>query len=477
MKQIFLFILAFTYAMPLFADGKTQGEDVVLENWGVTDYAEDASKFPKCQGTAAEAGLPTDNSNTEAAWARKMKDYVGYGAEYYIAHDINNNGAKFCKTVIGGNRNGCTGFPYTKYYGAKVSDCFWLCKDGYYGEKCSCQETDNGSETSCNPYDDYSTSPASYAAKKSGAGTVKLEPGLIQGADIDSAIDKFYAGGQFICNFKRHVGGSFANFTSEKKQEHDIVLAIYEINAGDDYVVFDVRPMVYRAGGTVWCGASASSTWPMVSWINNASHKLCPFDYARTDDDRCVHPAQLQAEEDKAKNETMKRVMKAHFCADYPESEYVASVHEMYTKCEDPDDCKTYTAGSTDYDWTGKCIKYRCKSSVMGFKSDWRVSGDLGCYECTGEQGRFGINAEGVCEQCEIGKIFDTNKQECVEAKTFTKNDMRYGKGNQPSTALAQQCWIQDNPTCYKCCLTGDTLPSEADCKACSGGISGASGQ
>ena len=118
------------------------------------------------------------------------------------------------------------------------------------------------------------------------------------------------------------------------------------------------------------------------------------------------------------------------------------------------------------YNWEDKkaCAMYRCKNLSLAFKAGWSASGDASCYECSGDPMRYGVNDLGECQQCAKGEIFDGTSKQCKVATVFTKSDMRFGKGKSPSSNLEDQCWIKDNPDCYKCCITND----DTSCSLCS---------
>ena len=70
-----------------------------------------------------------------------------------VARDINANGARFCPLQLqANNKKGSRGNhskSWTEYYDlGQLHKCFWLCKDGYSGEKCNA-----GNATTCNSTD------------------------------------------------------------------------------------------------------------------------------------------------------------------------------------------------------------------------------------------------------------------------------------------------------------------------------------
>ena len=112
-------------------------------------------------------------------WLRTRTEY---SAEYYIARKITSGGAYFCKTIVAGDRRGCTHKPYTTYFDpASGTDCFWLCHEGFTGPEC----TKSSEVIKC-----ADSAPAYEFMKKSNGGLQKL--GLhTKGADIETDIPMF----------------------------------------------------------------------------------------------------------------------------------------------------------------------------------------------------------------------------------------------------------------------------------------------
>ena len=433
---------------------ETLKKDVIQAWFDHTMYNNDT--FPRCKGTGVEAGFSKEKAGTQAAWAGYMKNYVEYDGVYYIARQINKNGAEFCKTIVSGKRSGCTTHLVTLYFDPGVKDCFWLCKKDFYGEGCCGSESDSGN--CVNNATNYSQSPSEYAAKKTGAGTVALQGGLPKGGSVENAMDFFYEDLMLHCDTKSSVGNDWSNFSSNKSQEHDVVLAIYEIKADGDSVIFDVRPMIVRAGGTAGCNRAASDAWPMISWIGGtSSHLLCPSDYGRVGDE-CVHPLAVQSTQQKNDTEEINNTYLGSLCYGYKKEGYDEAQHSFVVVNSQNTAEKTKQPGDDGFAWgANMCTKYVCRSSVMGFASDWKTSGNMKCETCTGEPMRYGVDTDGACITCVNGEIFDSNTKKCEKARVFSKNDMRFGVGNAPSADLEKQCWTKDNPTDYKNCILGVT--------------------
>jgi len=103
------------------------------------------------------------------------------------------------------------------------------------------------------------------------------------------------------------------------------------------------------------------------------------------------------------------------------------------------------------------CFQYRCMDAGQAFASDTNRSS---CVDCVANM-RSGISPiNGVCIECEVGKIFDANARSsgfCVTAQSFTKTDLQYGKGKSKNTAsLKEQCWPLVTTSEYKACVFGE---------------------
>ena len=521
MKKLILFIFVFAYTLPSFAQVKTDGAGF-KSAWGAGAIKisglrdNDGVAGVACLGTSKASGLVQVDDNKRQGHMRQdlRRYFLDYNTQYYIAREINQNGAKFCKTVISGTRGGCHGNTHTTYHEPSgSSDCFWLCKQGFYGDACSSRVS-----SSATP----SILPEQFIAKKAGDGVVPMGKNPRSSTNIEESIPMFEANRYVQCH-NNNTGGhndetgfvSFKDWASKKNQEHDIVLALRQIKKEDnkvnvngtdvDAISFGVQPLAVRAGTPEMCEEIGNNiSLPMVDFVGEPK-VVCPSDYEwyevfkfetlpadRTEQTLtpeeaamvtngkygeynviesivCIDPtAKARSEQDKVVqfNENLLK----NLCSDFKREAYKPDLHDLYVV-----DSKSGVALAQDQQpnpgdtvvWSNKCAKYKCKSASLGFKSDWKVNGDMGCYECIGDTLRFGIDTEGTCLICDKGYIFDakTSKQ-CEKAEAFTKNDMRYGKGKQPSVSLADQCWIHDNPTCYTCCMLNMDKTSDG-CKDC----------
>lgn len=133
MKKLMLFILTFAYIMPSFAQSKSDGA-TYAGSWWVANMPTDYH----CKGDYNLMGL-RDLADAPNTWqvSYRLRNFLNHASEEYIARHITDKGAKFCKTIIDADRSNCYGDPYTTYYEPTTTDCFWLCKEGYYGNECT----------------------------------------------------------------------------------------------------------------------------------------------------------------------------------------------------------------------------------------------------------------------------------------------------------------------------------------------------
>ncbi|MDW2995010.1 MAG: hypothetical protein R8N24_03220 [Alphaproteobacteria bacterium] len=136
--------------------------------------------------------------------------------------------------------------------------------------------------------------------------------------------------------------------------------------------------------------------------------------------------------------------------------------------CASAASCDGWTSGYDPekhyYHEKGDCYEYRCKEAGFAFVSDT----DRTCTQCV-KNARQGIDMNGLCVECPVGKIIKDEKMEtfdskngniedvCVNTSKLTKTDLQYGSGKTKSTAgdLDEQCWTKGDAATYKTCVTG----------------------
>lgn len=499
MKKVSLFALllcVFCVSNAIAAAGSMQVTDEdILNAWGVSGVNENQDF---CKGTATEAGFDVSNAGTVGGWARYMAknktldENTGFVSVYYIARDITVNGAKFCKTVVAADRCGCTCDPITEYYDVNDKDCFWLCKQGYYGDGCETTTFVTGA-----------IDPATLDARK-GIADGKIHPLVsprdvnMAGSNIENDIQMFMMNTGKNCH---HLPRE--NLSSTKWQEHDTVLALKQIRDSEDgySVIYTVQPMVVRAGGYSGCYWGGDDfAWPMVAWTGKADETLCPssghMHKAKDGGIGCVGGkseeevlaagvASQELEEYKMQlsvAESQEKQGLAMLCPNWPKDKYDNKMHELrggnfsnkqwrteegaqtkdaYVEEQCASSCTTdatndtCTTCKTKYEkvWDNlyssvdtACTTFVCKND-LGYASDPLVSGDFSCVECSSldsvksvSSRRVGRNAaDGVCTVCPVGKLFSRKENTCIKATTLSKHYMMGTEiGPNPNTTVTE---------------------------------------
>lgn len=400
-----------------YSDGVT-----FREFWGVHEGFQSGWACKKCAG---DVGLPGGNNGNPLAFSYNLRNYSYYGTIYYVAHEMVEGGAKFCKTLIGADRGGCTHRPYTRYF-KSGDDCFWLCKDGYHGAGCA--KVNKGAADTCQ----------SLARFTKQTPSIKLNS-YTPGTDIDSSIPKFYHG--VYKNCASQVGSTDC-FNSAKDQEHDVVLAIKSIDKNEDNgtLTFNVRPLVVRAAGVRGCyNRGQNHGWPLLTWLEDkADNKkiLCPEGWMLNDEKTaCVVDSESEA------------CHLANLCGGFPKEKY--NPQEYYTKKSDTD----------------ACYEYRCNEGTA-----FKAKDDLTCTPCAPTDAEipelYYVPKDGLCHSCNKGKwpVAQTQEVEgkavpsgeynCDDAKTFTHTELQYGQKTVPDTVTVDQCWTKQNPDDFFGCVT-----------------------
>ena len=441
----------------------------------------------KCKGTATDYGWSTSETGTDRKWQKYLtkhfvsNDGVGYGAVYYIAHEMKEHGYKFCKTTLGSIRTGCGYDSHTTYY-KNGNDCFWLCEPGYFGENCSSKTI------SVNKHDfKKEGTRKAFATGKVQSIDVWRDKNL---SNIEEKVPMFIKNQYHSCN-----GGIQAAMRKmNKKQEHDVVLAIkkIEVNEKSGTVKYTVQPLVVRAAGTQGCLslAAGNTAWPFTQFVASYSTSLCPSDMMHKDKEftknnsnagcfvattESVAADKVSQEEQTAyaaavnKAQSLEKQGLAILCQGWDSSKYDNKIHELkaaefsYSNWRKmPAD---YDGGNTDKSWTygdatATCTVFVCKDG-KGFASDPTISGNYGCIDCAKTDSsanplRLGRGSDGVCTVCPVGEIVDDGN--CVKATAIHKFYMGGETKNTNGSAtavddLTQQCWTIPTPDGYRSCL------------------------
>ncbi|MDR2412589.1 MAG: hypothetical protein LBD50_00055 [Rickettsiales bacterium] len=165
-----------------------------------------------------------------------------------------------------------------------------------------------------------------------------------------------------------------------------------------------------------YCANNADSNQIGINFYTGyAAHNLCLSGYTGSNCEMCK-PASM--------------------CSDYPISQFNAGVHSIKDN--------------------GSCSKFECTDTAAGFKS----ATDRECVACN-QDNRYGVDANGVCIQCQTGQIFDKTSKACKQASSLSVLDLQYGIGKTSDIDLIQQCWIKLEPMSYNCCVRGQIWNSD----------------
>ena len=401
----------------LYAGVKEDGA-LYREQWGMDSFPD--ARY--CVNSLSNAGIShhTDcdakysaESSVRICLNQRLNNNENYGGAFYIAHEMNKGGAKFCRTIIGADRSNCSDRPATRYYNGG-GECFWLCYPGFHGSGCS---KVNVADT-CMGKDAFSEANYSWQGYMH-----KYSPS----DNIKETIPMFYHGYYHYCGDKgRDV------LDSEKQQEHDVVLAIQKItkNDTDNSLQFLVFPLVVRAGGTQGCTyASQNYAWPMVGFLTDKDSDgnyingkyLCPEGWKNTDG-KCTQD-----------------LTSGSACE-------ISNLCENFSR--DGFDPKKYKIHSRD---GGVCAEYRCIVGAFASKTDHT------CVPCpaTGADipSLYYVDEDGLCQKCEVGQW--PVGGECKTATSLSHNKMQYGQEGVPATVSSNDCWTMTAPDNYKACVVG----------------------
>lgn len=406
-------------------------------DWGLDKEA--FQNIWACKMCATDVGLPGGNNGNPLGFSWNLRDYDNYGVIYYVAHEMHEGGALFCKTIIGADRGNCHGKPYTTYY-KSGDNCFWLCKSGYHGAGCA--KVNTGNADTCQSFERFTAHTF----------TNKLS-NYTRGTDVDKQIPMFFQGVYKVC------GGSIECFNSAHSQEHDVVLAIKDIikeTTDGNKLTFNVQPLVVRAAGVRGCyNRGQYHGWPLTDWVGTQNN-LCPEGWILGSDGKCT----VDSASDVCKL--------SNLCGGFPKEKYIPTEHTLQ---------KSEMAA---------CFEYRCNKGTA-----FKAKDDLTCTPCAPTDAEipelYYVPKDGLCYSCNKGQwpVFtymkDSNGKdtsivdvvECKEATPFTHNELQYGQKTVPDTVEPTQCWTKTNPDDFFGCVTGKcsngkTWEKDGDCE---GGI------
>ena len=322
-----------------------------------------------------------------------------HGIVLFMAKDIVENGGYFCPYQLQCSNTSNTKRTWTQYYEPKNfldSQCVWLCKDGYYGNKC--EEMLSDITTFNNDCDNSDFSKETGMFSELGMNTT------ISSVSKEKEITGFDTGNESTGNDSGYY------------KEYDVVLAAVKF-LDHGIVALPVK---------IHCGVM---NWPendsfVDSIINNATNGrgtlLCAQGYKPDGGNLNCVPIDSSA----------CGIDSLPFCKGFDKSKFNESIHYK--------------------DIQGDCVKYFCEEPGTAFTSKT----DTSCVECS--NGGPDPN-NGTCISCNIGQYFDEDDGICKTAVAYSKSDMQYGKGETKNTVpLDEQCWLIATPEEYAECVKND---------------------
>lgn len=380
--------------LALVASGAYAGYDAsgLRTSWGAS-----MSKCPSPNFTSSNGCLSNCDSNSN-------------GKNAMIAQEINANGALFCPTYVISNRNLTVERPWTQYHwaqGTSETDCVWLCKSGYTGEKCNTKVSE---ATTC---DKTLLQASTYTGKAnvcSTSGWWQLGSLSCSTSSVESKVAMF-SSAYYDCNDER-----FNEEPSVKYQEHDNVLGIVGwLSSGHGAYA---QPLIVDA----WCGNGKSDgDCKIIIAPVGTKRLLCKDGYKpNSGNTDCVAINQYVC--DGVKN-----------CSGWDSSRFTGSSYKTIVK--------------------GGCIQYRCAKDGFGFKDS--PTKDNTCVECkdTDTQKATLLASNGQCMFTDKTVKVSVSASGTVTTTPLaqaTKTDMVKDYDGAP-------CWVRESPTEYKACLLGKT--------------------
>ena len=503
MKKISLFALLLTisYVSTAPADNRKSEGNAYAATWGVTEQL-------FCEGSGEDAGWKEFSALNSQKFAKSMMQKrsdgnTGYGAIYYVAREMTDNGYKFCQTVVAADRDGgCTKEPNTEYFNVngEDTDCFWLCADGHYGDGCTGTDFQAEDEVSLDAHiKRQKFVPENYHVLYDIKKHTETD-------NIETSIPMLKYNQLGECGKNQRI-----DLNSNKKQEHDTVLAIrkIEINKDNNSVIYTIKPLAVRAGGYTGCyWAGDDAAWPMLQWTGKEKSTFCPssgFLHKADGAGGCYFSEENQANQTQEEQSAYKGAQTkalsleeaglAILCQGFDRAKYDNKVHVLNSDQFLYENWRTHgtnavptkdeyckgkegeekTTCETDFETlygdddkfeevygnaSATCTVFVCKDEGMGYASDPMVSGDFTCVSCAENSDktihplRLGRGSDGICKVCKVGEIVENGV--CVEAKAIHKFYMGGVYDKKTPTVekdVKDQCWTMSNPSTYKDCL------------------------
>ena len=369
------------------------------------------------------------------------------GFTMLIARELNENGAYFCPTVIGTSKKrwelSRTGWnqPYwTVYYevpgsGSGVNGCFWVCKDGYHGDRCQSTETDtcNTAKITRDNWGVAYSGTSSDADDEDGFAIKKATRG------VESEVAMFYEGVKDACGNKcRGVRCS--------PYEHDMVLAVVDWLPGQHGV--KVQPFVIRGG----FDPEKNTEWGSKGGVDSTGGNCWGWNCG---------PGRGVAY---AVGSTQTILCRTGYEPNFTNTDCVAvdpDVCDVLEAINDGTTCSTsdgyhdfgeYDPETMEMHFFDDCWGYLCKTTGYGFDPG---ASRATCVDCGVSDMRNGIDKYGNCVRCDVGKIFNSTTGTCVTATALSRDRLYYGPGKDENTAVIKQCWVEPDKYSYSECVWG----------------------
>ena len=350
-----------------------------------------------------------DNCGNDTRWTQCMM--------MMIAQQINDKGAYFCPTNFCATKshwertNKEKNPVITRYFmpdNADTSDCMWLCKSGYSGDRCQISSYEyngaNPESITRDSFDDLSL--------KSPHNNVEHQVAMFHGSSVD----------KHTCKRKQPV-------------EHDMILAISGWTVGGHGV--KVQPFIVRSDFDLWYYGPA---WPVVTAVGGET-LLCQSGYVANSngtDCEAVDPELQQMVQDAGNTGAFQDLL----CDGFSMGDFSSVDKEWFWHNSCTRDGHANTGG----------YAFRCIETGYGFT----VGADAkNCSDCNLDSPRNGLDSLGNCVRCPNGQIFSAADDGCAAVTALDRNRLYYGPGKDDSTPINDQCWIAADSSDYSECVWG----------------------
>ena len=505
MKKISLFALLFGVAY-LSSVSAAVVSGAEFAKW-VKGSNADLPGFARCKGSATDIGIENKDTGKNSSWQDHLYNYLydkewSKGALFYIAHEVAENGYKFCKTYVSADRSDCYGQPYTEYWYSKSltekPDCFWLCKPGFF---------DDGTGCNSKVMTDTTVPDVSKIAKFNHASPFAQESGF-RYKNVQDNIQMLYTKRAHRCDSDGSLQVLFRK--TGEGEEHDIVLAIKSITEGVDektskgngIVTYSVQPLVIRAGGTAGClGKTASHTaWALPYFDDKQENitidtSMCPGNMMHADGGGCyvkqeskAAAAQTETEQINYKTaltraQSLEEAGLAILCQGFDRAKYDNKVHVLNSKAFEYQNWRI--VGETKYNVSKEDVL----GTSIGTKEEYIGAKDKNEYvntKCANDPSRTACEQRHAQQYDELSKEYDEKKAAASEAydnaqinenvnatcTVFVCKDEGMGYASDPTASA------DGDFTCVSCAVNSDKTihhsrlgrGSDGICKVCNVG-------